>query len=250
MQIAWIAQLMASSKPHWGFVCFRTAYDSDEAWAKHKEHILCSSRVGLCAFLGTCSVIKKWRIHFVENDKERLNGANLEDLCKCVATPLVMHESSADMIRYFKDPPPSSSISSALSSSLRSDNFLLADACAISSLNDPPSDPWPEGLIPAPSTQYRASHSRLHQRLRRIPRPVKNLTPRLQRNPQSTSRTYLNDILPQIMAQRTREGNRRLVVLRAKYRDDAQIANGSSSREGGVYPPHEAELLRWAGDHL
>lgn len=39
-------------------------------------------------------VSKKWKIYFVEDDKERLDGANLEDLYKCVLLPLAMPYSS------------------------------------------------------------------------------------------------------------------------------------------------------------
>ena len=36
----WVTQLMASPKPHFDLVCFRTAYDDDEAWKDYREHIL------------------------------------------------------------------------------------------------------------------------------------------------------------------------------------------------------------------
>ncbi|MCJ1343613.1 hypothetical protein MMC31_001809 [Peltigera leucophlebia] len=152
MRIPWIAQLRALSKPHWGLVCFRIAYDNDEAWVKYKDHIVSSSRSALLSYPRTCSVSRKWKINFIENDKETLDGASFEDLCKSAVLALVILESSVDLIRYFKDPPASSSISSAISSGLRSDIFLFVDACAISSLNERPSDHWLEVFNPAPDS--------------------------------------------------------------------------------------------------
>lgn len=86
--IPWIAQLTASSKPHWGLVCFRTAYDDEEAWTKYKAHILRSSHVGLWSYPGTDSADRKWKIDFVEDERERLDGASLEDLCKYAVSAL------------------------------------------------------------------------------------------------------------------------------------------------------------------
>ena len=90
-RIPWVAQLMASPKPHFGLVCFRTAYDDDEAWEKYKEHILRSSRLGFWLWDRAGRVSKKWKIEFVENDRERLDGACLEDMCRSALTPRYHH---------------------------------------------------------------------------------------------------------------------------------------------------------------
>ena len=57
----------------------------------------------------------------------------------------------ADSLRYFTDPPPNCSIPSALSSGLRDDIFLTADASAIASLRESPSDPYLDTKSPAPN---------------------------------------------------------------------------------------------------
>jgi len=90
--IPWIAQLTASPKPHFGLVCFRTAYDDDEAWKKYKEHILRNSRVGFLAYQGTDLVSKKWKIDFIDDDRERLDGASLEDMCRSALPPFHHHQ--------------------------------------------------------------------------------------------------------------------------------------------------------------
>ncbi len=80
--IPWIDQLTNSAKPHFGLVCLRTAYDDDEAWEKYKEHILRTSKIGFSVLSDTDLVSKKWKIDFIGDDKERLDGASLEDMCK------------------------------------------------------------------------------------------------------------------------------------------------------------------------
>lgn len=125
--IPWISQLTASSKPHWGLVCLRTAYNDEEAWNRYKEHLIRCSQTGLWAYPGTDFVGKKWKIHLVEKDRESLDGASLENLC-----------------RYFHAKPPSSSISSSIVSGLRSDMFCFADARTISSSTTRPVIPTPK----------------------------------------------------------------------------------------------------------
>lgn len=89
--IPWVAQLMASPKPHFGLVCFRTAYDDDEAWKNYKEHILRSSQLGFWLWEKAARVSKKWKIEFIDDDRERLDGASLEDMCRSALTPLYHH---------------------------------------------------------------------------------------------------------------------------------------------------------------
>ena len=89
--IPWVAQLMASQKPHFGLVCFRTAYDDDEAWNKYKEHIVRSSQLGFWLWDSAARVSKKWKIEFIDDDRERLDGASLKDMCRSALTPLCHH---------------------------------------------------------------------------------------------------------------------------------------------------------------
>jgi hypothetical protein len=37
MQEAWVRQLEEKGREQWGFVCFRTSYGNEEAWAKRKN---------------------------------------------------------------------------------------------------------------------------------------------------------------------------------------------------------------------
>lgn len=89
--IPWIAQLTASPKSHFGLVCLRTAYDDDEAGEKYKEHIIRNSMVGFLAYHGTDFVSKKWKIDFIDDDRERLDGASLEDMCRSAISPFHHH---------------------------------------------------------------------------------------------------------------------------------------------------------------
>ena len=89
--IPWVAQLMASPKPHFGLVCLRTAYDDDEAWKNYKEHIIRSSRSGFWLWDSAGRVSKKWKIEFIDDDRERLDGASLEDMCRSALIPLYHH---------------------------------------------------------------------------------------------------------------------------------------------------------------
>lgn len=79
---------MESEKPQWGLVCFRTTYGDEEAWEKYTQHLLRSSCIGMRAHSGTEFLRKKWHIQFIEDDKERLEGASLEDLCTYALNPL------------------------------------------------------------------------------------------------------------------------------------------------------------------
>ncbi len=88
----WVAQLTASPQPHFGFVCFRTAYDDDEAWRKYKEHILRTSSLGFLAKRGMDLVSKKWKIDFIDDDKEKWDGASLEDMCRSALPPFHHHQ--------------------------------------------------------------------------------------------------------------------------------------------------------------
>ena len=90
--IPWVAQLMASPKPYFGLVCFRTAYDDDEAWKNYKEHIIRSSRLGFWQCKNTGRLCKKWKIDFIEDDRERLDGASLEDMCRSALPPIHHHQ--------------------------------------------------------------------------------------------------------------------------------------------------------------
>ena len=57
-------------------------------------------------------------------------------------------------IRYFKNPPPQSIIPTLLSYGLRSDVFLFADASAIASIDNKPSDGSHVGHHPKPDTSH------------------------------------------------------------------------------------------------
>ena len=96
--IPWVAQLMASPKPHFGLVCFRTAYDDDEAWKNYKEHILRSSRLGFWAWQGAERVSEKWKIEFIDDDRERLDGASLEDMCRSAPAPHHHHHQTVYLL--------------------------------------------------------------------------------------------------------------------------------------------------------
>ena len=88
--IPWVAKL--SQKPHFGLVCFRTAYDDDGAWKNYKEHILRSSRLGFWAWQGAERVSEKWKIDFIDDDIEWLDGASLGDMCRSAPAPLHQHQ--------------------------------------------------------------------------------------------------------------------------------------------------------------
>lgn len=52
-------------------------------WIKYKEHLICSAHAGHWVYPGTGYVSEKFKIQFVDEDKERLDGASVEGLCKC-----------------------------------------------------------------------------------------------------------------------------------------------------------------------
>ncbi|KAG8528398.1 uncharacterized protein KY384_007316 [Bacidia gigantensis] len=142
LQIPWLAQLAARTDPQWGLVCLRTDYSDEVAWMKFKEHLSKSAKIGLWDCPGSEFVGKMWRLHFIDDDKERLDRASLEKLRRYAYRILRARAPIADQFRYMSTPPSDSSVPSALSSGLRHDSFLFADADAISSLHHPPSDPY------------------------------------------------------------------------------------------------------------
>ncbi len=89
--IPWIAQLTASPKPHFGLVCLRTAYDDDEAWEKYKEYIVRNSMVVFLVYYGSDFVSKEWKIDFIDDDRKRLDGASLEDMCRSAISTFHHH---------------------------------------------------------------------------------------------------------------------------------------------------------------
>ena len=80
--VPWISRLTESTKPHWGLVCFRTAFDDEDAWQRYKQYLIRWSSVGISARHGTDYVASKWKIEFIEDDRESLEGANVEQLCR------------------------------------------------------------------------------------------------------------------------------------------------------------------------
>ena len=88
-------------------------------------------------------------------------GWTVQDLRTCAglrSLHSIIIKRSTYSLRYFNN-PLSSSITSSISSGLRSDAFLFADASAISYLNHPASDPSTLGYTPPPGAPpYSTEH--------------------------------------------------------------------------------------------
>ena len=90
---------------------------------------------------------EKWEIDFIDDNRERLNGASFGTCAGLLPFRSTIIKRSTYSLRYFID-LLSSSITSSISAGLRSDAFLFADASAISYLNHPASDASLNRVIP------------------------------------------------------------------------------------------------------
>lgn len=241
-RIPWIAQLKASPKPHWGIICFRTAYDDDDAWTAYKEHLLHCSRAGLWVYPGTDYVGKKWKIEFVEDEKERLDGASVEDLCVYACCPPTLYKLHANSPRYFNNPPPSSPITSHISSGLRNDLFLFADSRTISSLHEPADDPSLKGWTPAPGAPpfntdhlirgYGNAVDASYNSEKTYANGFKGV---LKVHPAHLATTFYHRL--EVRGEEPEEEAAQWWRLKQEWETMFKVASGSGGRKGGIYPP-------------
>ena len=150
----------------------------------------------------------------------------------------------AEGIRYFKDPPKDSSVATAIMNGLRSDIFLLADAGAISSLNDPPSDPWPHSVTSAPEAPPRELDHLFRGHVKVVDasyNPLKDYAHGfrgvLKVHPAHLATTFYQRLL----ARNEEKGPERWWGYKQNIETMYKRAHEKSGREGGVYPPYSGD---------
>ncbi|MCJ1280291.1 hypothetical protein MMC21_008118 [Puttea exsequens] len=175
------------------------------------------------AKFGMYFVRKEWKLQFIDDDRERWDSAGLENICT-----------------YINPLPPSASLPSIIAAGLQSDASLFADAAAISSLHDLPSDLWFEGFIPVHGTRRRCTKHSISGYINVAVPPFDlsqtcshNFKGLLKVHPAHIATTFYRRLLPRGQE----KGRKSWWFCKQKWETVYMHATGRSSQDGGVCPP-------------
>lgn len=155
-------------------------------------------------------------------------------------------ERSTDPLRYFND-SLSPSVASSISSGLRSDAFLFADASTISYLDHPASDPSTAGYIPPPGAPpYSTEHlipgyvnvvDASYDPAKTYAHDFKGV---LKVHPAHLATTFYHRLITR--GQEKDPGLEQWWSYKQDWETMYMCAHGKYGRTGGIYPP------RWAAN--